>query len=85
MPEGWRVQDKKNTVALCQKFADENFEAILNSNQTFVNFYPGEYVVAAPNGTNNIWWQRQGRCEGWVHYYGHCQLDHKQDGTPVVV
>ena len=39
---------------LSKLFQDEKVEVLMNANQTFVYFYPEEYVVVAPKSTKRV-------------------------------
>ena len=54
VPEDWREKAEKNAAELCKLFKDEGCTIVLNADQTFVNFYPEEQVVAAPKGVNRV-------------------------------
>ena len=54
VPEHWWKLAKVNAVALSKLFQDTKVEVMLNSDQTFIYFYPEESVVVEPRNKNRV-------------------------------
>ena len=54
VPKHWRKISEVNSVALSKLFRDEKLEVMLNTDQTFVYFYPEDSVVVAYKNTKRV-------------------------------
>jgi hypothetical protein len=86
VPEDWRNMSEINAAKLCKKFRDAKVDVMLNSDQTFVHFYPDEEVVIlASKGTKRVGGKVKSDAKAGFTAMVTCDLGSSRMADPFVV